>query len=65
MVCAVFTTIASKPQVITQEALHLSIVKSGEAGINQLCYRYSAALAGFLAGWLIYRRLLGKLNYKQ
>lgn len=65
LACAVFTTIASKPQVITQEALHLSIAKSGEAGINQLCYGFSAALAGFLAGWLIYRRLLGKLNYKQ
>jgi len=24
------------------------MVKSGVAGINQLCYRFSAALAGFL-----------------
>ena len=65
MACAVFTTIASKPQMITQEAFHLFIAKSGEAGINQLRYRFSAALAVFLAGWLIYRWLLGKLNYKQ
>lgn len=44
-----FTTIASKPQMVTQETLHLSVVKSGAAGINQLCYRFSAALTGFLA----------------
>lgn len=44
-----FTTVAFKPQMVIEEMLHLSVVKSGFAGISQLCYRFFAALAGFLA----------------